>query len=73
MMWTIIPPEVVWEGVEEKPKDIMELEWQGVQMLVEPLQFGQGRIVRLLSTDPKDFLRPELAPGSIINLLPRKQ
>lgn len=69
-MWTIIPPEVIWEGIEEKPKDLLQLEWLGVQMLVEPLQFGQGKIVRLLSTEPNDFLRPELQPGSIIDLMP---
>ncbi|NLY31035.1 MAG: hypothetical protein GX047_10465 [Firmicutes bacterium] len=72
MMWTIIPPEVVWEGVEERPKDLMELSWQGVQVLVEPMQFGQGRIVKILSTDPRDFLRPELAPGSVVDLLPNE-
>ncbi|NLJ24565.1 MAG: hypothetical protein GX354_03930 [Firmicutes bacterium] len=70
MMWTIIPPEVVWEGIEEKPKDLLQLEWLGVQMLVEPLQFAQGKIVRLLSSEPNDFLRPELQPGSIIDLIP---
>ena len=69
-MWTIIPPEGVWEGIEEKPKDLLQLEWLGVQMLVEPLQFAQGKIVRLLSSEPNDFLRPELQPGSIIDLIP---
>jgi hypothetical protein len=69
-MWTIIPPEVIWEGIEEKPKDLLQLEWLGVQMLVEPLQFAQGKIVRLLSSEPNDFLRPELQPGSIIDLIP---
>lgn len=68
-MWTIIPPEVIWEGIEEKSKDLLQLEWLGVQMLVEPLQFAQGKIVRLLSTEPNDFLRPELQPGSIIDLM----
>ena len=68
-MWTIIPPELIWEGVEEKQKDLLHLEWQGVQVLVEPLQFAQGRIVRLLSTEPNDFLRPELQPGSIIDVM----
>ncbi|NLJ25888.1 MAG: hypothetical protein GX354_10820, partial [Firmicutes bacterium] len=38
--------------------------------LVEPLQFAQGKIVRLLSSEPNDFLRPELQPGSIIDLIP---
>ncbi|NMB45892.1 MAG: hypothetical protein GX998_05705 [Firmicutes bacterium] len=71
MMWTIIPPEIIWEGVEDKPKELLQLKWQGVQVLVEPLQFAQGKIIQLLSTEPNDFLKPELQPGSIINLMLR--
>ena len=41
-------------------------------MLVEPLEFGRERIVKLLSTDPRDYLKPELAPGSVVSLLPKK-
>lgn len=70
MMWTIIPPEIVWEGIEEEPKLCVQIRWQGVQMLVEPMQFARGKIVQLLSTEPNDFLRPELQPGSIIDLMP---
>lgn len=70
-MWTIIPPEIIWEGVEDKPKELLQLKWQGVQVLVEPLQFAQGKIIQLLSTEPNDFLKPELQPGSIINLMLR--
>ena len=72
MMWTIIPPEEVWEGGEERVTDLMEPSWQRVKVLVEPMQVGQGRIVKILSTDPRDFLRPELAPGSVVDLLPNE-
>jgi len=68
-MWTIIPPEIIWEGIEARPKELLQMQWQGVQVLVEPLQFARGRIVRLLSTEPADFLKPGLQPGSIIELM----
>jgi hypothetical protein len=68
-MWTIMPPDIIWEGIEKRPIDLLQIEWQGVQVLVEPLQFARGRIVQVLSTEPMDFLRPELQPGSIIELI----
>ena len=71
MMWTIMPPEMIWEGIEEKPKGLLQLSWRGTPVLVEPLEFGRGKIVKLLSTDPKDFLRPELQPGSVVDLMPQ--
>jgi hypothetical protein len=71
VMWTVIPPEIIWEGIEERPKDLLQMEWQGVQVLVEPLQFARGRIIQLLSTEPADFLKPELQPGSIVELMPQ--
>lgn len=69
-MWTIIPPELIWEGVEVKPKQLQEMTWRGAKVLVEPIAFTRGKIVQLLSTEPNDFLRPDLQPGSIVELLP---
>lgn len=65
-MWTIMPEEVIWEGFEEDKRQLLEVEWRGVKMLVEPTGFTQATVVRLLSTDPADYLRPELQPGSVL-------
>ena len=72
-MWTIIPPELIWEGVEAKPKELLQMKWQGTQVLVEPMAFARGKIVQVLSTEPNDFLRPELQPGLIIDVMPQEQ
>jgi hypothetical protein len=47
-----------------------EIEYYGVKLLVERIAPTQCRIVRLLSTDPVDFLRSELQPGNLISYLP---
>ena len=39
-------------------------------MLVEPTGFGQGRIVRIISSDAASHLEPRLQPGCLINLVP---
>jgi hypothetical protein len=72
-MWTIIPPELIWEGVEAKPKELLQMKWQGTHVLVEPMAFARGKIVQVLSTEPNDFLRPELQPGLIIDVMPQEQ
>jgi len=68
ILWTVIPEEIVMEGMD-KPRRIKMVSWQGRQLLVEPGTNGRSRIVRLLSSDPNDFLDPEYAPGREINIL----
>ncbi|NLJ87095.1 MAG: hypothetical protein GX322_11795 [Firmicutes bacterium] len=68
MIWTIVPWELVWEGIEAKVQEPVQMKWQGVDLLVEPIGFARGKIVQLLSTEPNDYLKPELQPGTIIEL-----
>lgn len=74
MLWTIVPIE--WVLAEEPPG----VDWSAGQAAVAPVlaevTIGSGRVVletgpdgrarvhRVLSTDPADYLRPELQPGS---------
>jgi len=59
--------ELVLEGFDKtKYPEYKEVNYKGVPMLVEGAGFGRKRIVKLLSTDPFDYLRPELSPGSLI-------
>jgi hypothetical protein len=61
--------ELVLEGFDTvRYPEYKEIEYQGVTVVVEPAEFGGQKIVKLLSTNPFDYLKPDLAPGSIINL-----
>ena len=66
MLYTIVPPEVIWQG-SDKIVSPQELIYQGQRVLVEPLpEPGEFKLVRLLSSDPALFLDSAFQPGTII-------
>ena len=68
ILYTPMQLELVLEGFDTtKYPEYKDIEYQGVAMVVESAGFGRQKIVKLLSTNPFDYLKPELAPGSIIN------
>jgi hypothetical protein len=69
--WAAIPAETVFEGFENMTFNWIETEHQGVRMIVEPVANGVGKVVRLLSPNPYDYLNASLAPGSIVPLFPK--
>ncbi len=69
VLWTVLPVELVLDGFE-KAAVYEETEVAGAKVLVERLAPQQSRIVRLLSTSPADYLRPELQPGVMLSYEP---
>ncbi len=66
MLYTIVPPEFVWQNSDRisAPK---ELTYRGQKVLAEPLSRpGEYRLVQLISSDPALFLSPDFQPGTII-------
>ena len=68
--YTVLPLEVVMEGIEEMKADQMEIVMNGVTMQVKPLNSNQAAIVRLISGNPQDYLNPQYAPGRVIEFQP---
>lgn len=70
LLWTVFPIEQVLQT--EPAIDIRELEVRvsGVKALAEKDSSGGYRLKRLLSTDPNDFLRPEMQPGQAVKVCP---
>jgi hypothetical protein len=69
MLYTIIPEEQIFPQ-EVETRKTTEIELEGVKMLVELTAPNQGRIVRLLSSNPYHFLNPKCKPGEIVEFLP---
>lgn len=73
LIWSVMPSQIIWEAAEGsetiKALKLTVSEIAGVKVLVEPLNQGKGRIRQVLSTAPEHFLRGELAPGTIVNLV----
>lgn len=65
ILWTIMPFEAVFPDEDFAPA-YEEAEYSGVKMVVEKISPEQCQIVRLISTNPQDYLRRELQPGSIL-------
>jgi hypothetical protein len=47
-----------------------DIEYAGTQMSVEKVSVNQYRVVRLLSTNPEDYLRQDIQPGTILSYKP---
>jgi hypothetical protein len=69
LLWTVMPIELVLDGAE-KLTAYEEIDYAGLRVLVEKLGPAECRIVRLVSTEPQDFLRPEVQPGNILTYRP---
>lgn len=72
ILYTVANLDQVLEGIDEERK-FMEIDIQGVQMLVEPISLTQGKIVRIFSTDCQHYLNNRWQPGNIINFSPDNQ
>ncbi|BCV21158.1 YlzJ-like family protein [Moorella sp. Hama-1] len=69
-VYSPIPPELIWEGMDNFCPQRQELKVGEVTLEVEPLGFNQARVIRLISTDPADYLNSPYQPGCIINFAP---
>jgi hypothetical protein len=65
ILWTIMPEELVFSQ-EANPSPYEEIEFSGAKMMVEKVSVTQCRIVRILSSDPADYLRQDIQPGTVL-------
>ena len=63
ILWTIVPVEWVLEDEPAAPQ-LVEVPVGQMRLLLERNTDGTARIHRVLSTDPADYLHPQLQPGS---------
>ena len=63
ILYTIVPLHQVLEGWDEPRPEPVPFEIEGRTLLVEPDSPYGGRIVRLISGNPNDFLDPAFQPG----------
>jgi len=67
ILYTPMQLELVLEGFDKiEYPDYQEIKYDGVSMVVEDAGFGRKKIVKLLSTNPYDYLRTDLFPGKLI-------
>ncbi|CVK17586.1 YlzJ-like family protein [Sporomusa sphaeroides] len=70
ILWTIVPEEVVYGDQNQPQPAYEEIEYAGQKVMAQKISHNEFRVVRLLTTDPLDYLRNELQPGTIITYKP---
>ncbi len=83
MLYTIVPIEDIFSGAwdaggnrgagltaEGLAAPPVELPLGGRRLIVSPQPDGSARLVRLISTDPADYLDPRWQPGAAVSLPP---
>ncbi len=69
ILYTPMQLELVLEGLEQmKHVSTRKVDVDGVPVLIQDTGPGEGMVVRILSTDPRDYLRTDLYPGAVVEL-----
>ncbi len=68
ILYTPLPAELVLEGYESFRPEYIELDYRNGKLIVELISATEGRLVRLISPCPDDYLDPALQPGTILPL-----
>lgn len=66
ILYTIVPPEEMFD--EEEASALVEIARGEMRLIVTPTGQARARIVRLISSDPSDYLNPSYQPGEDIAL-----
>lgn len=66
ILYTVMPLELVMETAQSPSQQIVDSTYLGRQVVASVDGSGTRRMVRLLSTDPQDFLDPRFFPGAVI-------
>ncbi|HET7616246.1 MAG TPA: YlzJ-like family protein, partial [Bacillales bacterium] len=59
------------EGLEESVKKQKYMEFGGRHLLIEPVSDESYKVVRLVSSDPQDYLDTRYQPGNILSMKPQ--
>lgn len=66
LVYSVMPPQWTLEGFGENYKRIQET-IDGVTVELEPAGENAVRIARVISTNPQDYLNPNLQPGRLLS------
>lgn len=66
--YSVIPAELALQDPSQERPETQEVMVDGVSMVVEMEGPGEGRILRLLSTNPSHYIDPRYQPGSRVRL-----
>ncbi|MBP2017624.1 hypothetical protein J2Z79_001009 [Symbiobacterium terraclitae] len=68
MLWSVMPMELVLEGLSPTLPTMRDVVVDGRLLQVEPGPDGRGTVVRLVSGRAQDYLDPRFQPGARVPL-----
>ena len=69
MIYSIVPPEIIFENKKDKENyKIKEVQYQGEKLQVMQLENNRLKVQRIISTNPQAYMNPNIQPGTIIKL-----
>lgn len=66
LLYTLMPLDIVLDGADDD-YELDEITIDNIKLLVEPIDLKHGKITRLISSNPQDYLNPKYSPGNIFN------
>ena len=72
VLWTIMPMDLVLPPAEAS-NAYEEINYAGTTVMVEKISNDQCRIVRIISSNPADYLRDDIQPGVSLTYRPALQ
>ena len=69
MLWTVIPEDIVMAN-SDKINALQEVTYKNRKVLGYPTGQGKLCVVRIISSNPRDFMDQRFQPGSIIDVGP---
>lgn len=67
ILYTTTPYELLFPEEDTVYQSQQVIDCDAGQLVVERIDDGSFRVIRLLSSDPNAFLKPEYAPGSLLS------
>lgn len=65
-LWTVVPVETLLVN-DQNSANYREINYTGIDLLIEDIAENKCKVIRILSTNPDDFLMDDLQPGAILN------
>lgn len=70
IIYSPVPIEFIFEGYDQMKLNYREIQIENTTMVVDQISSSEGKIIRLISPNPQDYLNPKYQPGTMIQFNP---
>lgn len=67
MIWSIMPIEMLQQVMQQTNVQYVEVDYNNTHLIAQKINEQECQIIRIISTNPNDYLKADLQPGEILN------